>query len=145
MQADDRQRVMVRTIARLARLIERADTDLSLPQYRVLAMVAAGDERATRLADRLNLAKPTITAMVESLVERGLIRREQVEGDRRAVGLRITPTGEAALEVAEAAMIARIAPMLDRLDEADREIVLGAIELVQDSLDAGVALANPRT
>ncbi len=145
MQADDRQRVMVRTIARLARLIERADTDLSLPQYRVLAMVAAGDERATRLADRLNLAKPTITAMVESLVERGLIRREQVEGDRRAVGLRITPAGEAALEVAEAAMIGRIAPMLDRLDEADREIVLGAIELVQASLDAGVALANPRT
>jgi len=138
-QIDDRERVMVRTIARLARLIERADTDLSLPQYRVLAMVAAGDERATRLARRLDLAKPTITAMVESLVERGLIRREEVEGDRRAVGLRITPAGEAALEAAEAAMIDRISPVLERLDEADREIVLGAVGTVQTSLDAGVA------
>jgi DNA-binding MarR family transcriptional regulator len=140
---DDRERMAVHTIARLARLIERADTDLSLPQYRVLAMVGAGDERATRLANRLNLAKPTITAMVESLVERGLIRREEVAGDRRAVSLQITPAGEAALASAEAAMIQRVEPVLERLDVADREIVLGALESLQRSLDAGVT-ANLR-
>lgn len=140
---EDRERVVVRTIARLARLIERADTDLSLPQYRVLAMVAAGDERATRLANRLNLAKPTITAMVESLVERGLIRREEVAGDRRAVSLQITPGGEAALEAAEAAMIGRVEPMLDRLDAPDREIVLGAIELLQGALDEAAGVTPP--
>ena len=140
---DDRERMAVHTIARLARLIERADTDLSLPQYRVLAMVGAGDERATRLANRLNLAKPTITAMVESLVERGLIRREEVAGDRRAVSLQITPAGEAALASAEAAMIQRVEPVLERLDVADREIVLCALESLQRSLDAGVT-ANLR-
>jgi DNA-binding MarR family transcriptional regulator len=137
-EREHRERVVVRTVARLARLIERADTDLSLPQYRVLAMVAAGDERATRLANRLNLAKPTITAMVESLVERGLIRREEVAGDRRAVGLRITAAGEAALEAAELAMMARVTPVLDRLDDGDRQIVLAALEAVQASLDAAV-------
>lgn len=135
----DSDRVVVRAVARLARLIERADTDLSLPQYRVLAMVAAGDERATRLASRLNLAKPTITAMVESLVERGLIRREEVAGDRRAVGLRITSSGEAALESAEVAMMARVMPVLERLDDSERALVLAAFETVERSLDAAVA------
>lgn len=139
MATADRDRVVVRSVARLARLIERADTDLSLPQYRVLAMVAAGDERATRLANRLNLAKPTITAMVESLVERGLIRREEVEGDRRAVGLRITPAGEAVLESAEVTMLDRVTPVLDRLDDSDRALVLAAFEAVERSLDAAVA------
>lgn len=139
MATADSDRVVVRAVARLARLIERADTDLSLPQYRVLAMVAAGDERATRLASRLNLAKPTITAMVESLVERGLIRREEVAGDRRAVGLRITAAGEAALESAEVAMMARVMPVLDRLDDSERALVLAAFDAVERSLDAAVA------
>ena len=55
----------VRTLARLSRLLERGAGELSLPQFRVLAMVEDGGDRASWLADRLALAKPTITALVE--------------------------------------------------------------------------------
>src|SRR5438874_3346577 len=64
---------VIRTLARLARVLERACVDLTLPQYRVLALVATGSERATHLAGELALTKPTVSAMVESLVERGLV------------------------------------------------------------------------
>ena len=74
----------VRVLARLARVLERADDELSLPQYRVLLMVSAGDERASLLASRLALAKPTITAVVDGLVERGYLQRSEVVGDRRS-------------------------------------------------------------
>src|SRR6059058_1194066 len=65
----------VRVLARLSRLMERASGDLSLAHYRVLSAVADGDQRATRLAERLALGKPTISASVDALCRRGLLAR----------------------------------------------------------------------
>ncbi len=93
---DDLHRA-ARTIALLARVLERAAGDLTLAQYRVLALVSAGDERATLLAGRLAITKPSVSAVVDGLVERGCLAREPVDGDRRAIRLCITPTGPQAL------------------------------------------------
>ena len=122
-----------RTLARMARLLEGASPELSLPQYRVLATVAAGDERASRLAARLALAKPTITAAVDGLVERGLLARCDVAGDRRAVCLRVTGEGGRALATAEDAMAGRLAPVFDRV--SDRSAVLTALADLERALD----------
>ncbi|MDT3442312.1 MULTISPECIES: MarR family winged helix-turn-helix transcriptional regulator [unclassified Pseudofrankia] len=99
----------VRALVSVARVLERASGELSLAQYRVLAAVAAGDERASRIATRLTLGKPAISATVESLRQRGLLTRGTVDDDQRAAALRLTDQGRAALDVAERAM-------LDRLD-----------------------------
>jgi DNA-binding MarR family transcriptional regulator len=118
-------------------MLERACTDLSLPQYRLLAMVAEGDERATALAGRLALAKPTITAAVDGLVERDLVTRFVVEGDRRAVGIRITPAGQQALAATEQAMTERMQNLLDRC--ADPDAVVAGIDQLRGALDAAMA------
>src|SRR3954454_5849885 len=123
----------VRTIARLSRILERACTDLSLPQYRLLAMGADADERASALAGRLALSKPTITAAVDGLVERGLVSRAVVEGDRRAVVIRITPAGKKALAAAERTMNERLQSVLDRCD--DPKAVGTAIDQLRRALD----------
>ena len=65
------------TLARLARLLERACTPLTLAQYRLLAMIAGGAERASELAGQLALTKPTVSATLDTLVDRGLITRER--------------------------------------------------------------------
>ena len=100
---DDLRRA-IRTVARLARVLERSGDELSLPQYRVLDMVARGDERASMLSARLALAKPTITAVVDGLVERGYLARSADTFDRRATRITLTPAGRRALLAAEAAM-----------------------------------------
>ncbi len=97
----------VRVVARLARRLECA-TDLSLSQFRVLAAVDDGGERATHLAHALALAKPTVTAAVDGLVERGLLVREPVPGDRRSLRIALTDAGRAALGEAEEAMAAAL-------------------------------------
>jgi DNA-binding MarR family transcriptional regulator len=112
----------VRALARLARALERSSGDLNLAHYRVLAAVADGDERASRVAERLALGKPTISAAVESLCKRGLLAREDAADDRRATRLSLTPAGEAALAEVEESMVARIDEFLSRSPEAD-EIV----------------------
>src|SRR5207253_11346475 len=83
---------------------------LTLAQRRVLAYVAGGAERSSLVARGLALAIPTVTAAVDGLVERNLLTREAVEGDRRSLRLAVTAKGVAALHGAERSMG-------DRLDE----------------------------
>ena len=84
---------VVRTLARLSRLLEHSGAEVSLPQYRLLALVAEGDERAGALAGRLALSKPAVTAAVDGLAERGLVVRSEVADNRRAVSVAITGEG----------------------------------------------------
>jgi DNA-binding MarR family transcriptional regulator len=123
----------VRTVARLARALECGLTDLSMAQYRVLAAVADGGERATHLAHGLAVAKPTVTAAVDGLVERGLLVRQPVPGDRRAVRISLTAAGRAALAQAEAGMAERLAGVLERT--AARTAVLRALDALGPALD----------
>src|ERR1700722_18822054 len=98
----------VRALSRASRLLERASGELSLSHYRVLSAIASGDERASRVAARLAVGKPTISATVESLCQRGLIARSIVAGDHRAAALRLTAEGVALLSRVEAEMVARL-------------------------------------
>jgi DNA-binding MarR family transcriptional regulator len=83
----------------------------------------------------LALAKPTISASVEALCQRGLLVREQVSGDQRTVALRVTPAGERVLADTEAAMLARFGQVLDRLpDPATAVRTLADIAPVLDAL-----------
>jgi DNA-binding MarR family transcriptional regulator len=102
---------------RIARMLEHVCTELTLPQYRLLAMVARGDHRVSHLAGRLALSKPTVTAVVEGLVERGLLARSEVATDRRAVQLTLTGAGRTALDTTEGAMVERLQDLLSRCDD----------------------------
>jgi DNA-binding MarR family transcriptional regulator len=107
----------VLTLARVARVLERACTDLTLAQYRLLAMIAGGAERASHLAGQLALTKPTVSATIDTLVERGLVEREAVDGDRRATRLSVSAPGAAALLRAESSMRERLDDVLARVDD----------------------------
>lgn len=110
----------IQAVARLSRLLERASGELSLPHYRVLSAIAAGDERASRVADRLALGKPAISTAVDALCRRGLLARGAVEGDQRAAALSLTDDGAAALTTSERAMIRRLDEVVDRTPYPDR-------------------------
>lgn len=124
-----------RAVIRLSRMFERAFAGLSLAHYRVLATVAAGDQQASRVAARLALAKPTISASVDALCQRGLLTREQVAGDQRAVALSVTPAGAQLLAETEATMLERFVQVLDRLpDPAAAVSILAELVPVLDAI-----------
>lgn len=123
----------VLAVARLARFLERACTDLTLAQYRVLALVADGERRASRVAQALALGKPTVSASVETLAARGLLTRAPAGHDRRATELSVTAAGRRVLHATEAAMRTRLDDLLDADDAA---VVADALARVQCALDA---------
>jgi DNA-binding MarR family transcriptional regulator len=127
----------VRALVGAARILERASGDLSLAQYRVLASVAAGDERASRIAARLALGKPTISATVESLRQRGLLTRAVVDDDQRAAALRLTDDGRAVLDAAERAMLDRLGELAARTPEP--AAVLDALRALDGAVDGYLA------
>jgi DNA-binding MarR family transcriptional regulator len=129
----DDQRQAVRALARIARLLERASGELSLAHYRVLSAVAAGDERASRLAVRLSIGKPSVSAAVESLSQRGLLTRSSVEGDQRATTLALTPAGRQQLAETETAMLRATAEVWDRC--ADPAAIIAALAQTGAALD----------
>ena len=122
----------VLVIMRMARALERVDAGLSPQQYRILKLAGAGGERSARLAERLAVAKPTLTAIADSLVAAGLARRETEPGDRRVVRLRLTEAGSAAVERADAAY----RQWLDRLYEltGDRDRIHAGFGLIDGAL-----------
>jgi DNA-binding MarR family transcriptional regulator len=120
----DRDRAVqaVRALARASSALERSSPNLSLAHYRVLTAVAQGNERASNIAQKLAIGKPTVSVAVESLCQRGLLARSGVAGDQRAAALHLTPAGETLLEQVESEMIIRINDLCDRTPDGGQLI-----------------------
>jgi long-chain acyl-CoA synthetase len=97
-------------IARLARQLEHGleSVDLSLAQYRILGLLAQGSSASSSLADHLTVSPPSITAVVDGLVARGLVARSADSDDRRRIHLELTQEGHRILVDAEAEVNARL-------------------------------------
>lgn len=112
----------VRTLSRVARLIETTDSGLSLAQYRMLAQLSRGGERSARLADALRVRKPTVTAVADGLINAGLVVRAADRTDRRVVRLELTDAGRKALYRADRAYMDQLEPVLTALRRPARFI-----------------------
>jgi DNA-binding MarR family transcriptional regulator len=110
----------VRALARASSVLERASDELSLAHYRVLSAIASGQERASHVAARLALGRPTVSAAVDSLVKRGLLERLGVDGDHRVAELRLTAEGEQLLARVEVEMRRRLRDLASLTIDPDR-------------------------
>ena len=99
-----------RAVARMARQVELAlaPLDLSLPQYRVLALLADGSTASSVLARQLAVSAPSVTAVVDGLVGRGLVERRPDPEDRRRLTLLLTRDGRKLIATADATAEARL-------------------------------------
>jgi DNA-binding MarR family transcriptional regulator len=100
----------IRVFGRMTRVFGRLDTGLTFPQYRLLTLLAEGNERSTAIAQHLAVSKPTITNAVETLVDLGHLHRLADTDDRRVTWLEITASGTQALERANTAYVDRFGP-----------------------------------
>ena len=120
-----------RVAAWLAKRVEVAlgQVELTLPQYRVLGILAEGKAAASGLADRLAVRRPSITALVDGLVARGLVDRRQEDADRRKVEVRLTPEGVRTLAVADAAVDEYLVAIAGHLPDKEEAMALRSLEL----------------
>lgn len=127
-----------RVAARLAKVVERAltDLDLSLAQYRLLGNLSDGPSQASTLAERLIVSRPSITALADGLVERGLVTRQGSDGDRRRVMHVLTEDGRKVLVGADAAIEARLETIAAELSQPDGRRAFKGLDVWGRALDA---------
>jgi long-chain acyl-CoA synthetase len=127
-----------RVAARLAKVVERAlsDLDLSLAQYRLLGNLGDGPSQASTLAERLIVSRPSITALADGLVERDLVTRKGAEGDRRRVMHGLTPAGQKILKAADAAIETRLETLAEEVSEPERNKAFKGLEVWGKALDS---------
>jgi DNA-binding MarR family transcriptional regulator len=118
-------------------VLESTDSGLTLPQYRMLTALSEGGERSARLAERLTIRKPTVTALADGLVAAGYAQRHSEPGDRRIVQIHITEEGRAALAKAEEAYTTRLKSVLD--DVPDQAQFVEAMRAIGSALDRRAA------
>jgi DNA-binding MarR family transcriptional regulator len=124
----------IRLLARLARVCERSclETGISLAQYRLLQSISGQPQRASELAARVGVTRPTLTSLVDGLEQAGLLRRERVRSDRRGIQLELTQAGLEAVARAEHALAQRFLQLVDRETLSH---VGGVVSVVRDALD----------
>jgi DNA-binding MarR family transcriptional regulator len=131
-QAADRVSEALLTILRISRVMERIDAGVSPQQYRMLKLIGAGGERSAQLAEKLAVARPTLTSTADSLVAAGLASRQAEPGDRRVVRLCLTEAGQAAVQRADAAYAAWFGDVLDYT--GSREQILADLALLDQGM-----------
>jgi DNA-binding MarR family transcriptional regulator len=125
------------TIIRLFRSMERLEAGLTPQQYRMLKFVGAGGERSAKLAERLAVAKPTLTSTADGLVAAGLLNRETETTDRRVVRLTLTEAGRAAVDRADAVYAEWLGALLRTA--GDEDALLRDFARIEHAIDERLA------
>jgi DNA-binding MarR family transcriptional regulator len=96
----------------------------------------------SHLATRLGISPPSASAIVDRMVDGGLVARERSEEDRRIVSVSLTAGGEAALNEAiggRRGWLERVLGRLDPVELGDTVRVLTRLEAALDEDRVGAA------
>ncbi|MYZ33720.1 MULTISPECIES: MarR family transcriptional regulator [unclassified Streptomyces] len=116
--------VSARSLAAVAEQVER----VTLPQYRLLAVLAThGDAKLVEVAERLGVNPSTAMRMLDRLIAVGLATRQSNPDNRRQTMLRLTPEGRRLVEQVMDARHREISAIVERLTPGQRTALVGAL------------------
>ena len=108
-------------------------TGLALADFDVLAQLAnaGGELRMTELADRALISRSGMTRRVARLVDEGLVRRANVDADRRGVVVALTYAGVARLTETAPVHLRGVSELfVAQLDEQELAALKSALDKV---------------
>jgi MarR family 2-MHQ and catechol resistance regulon transcriptional repressor len=104
------------------------DLDLTMSQLKtIMLLVETGGLPGRELAERLGIGASAVTALVDRLVHRGYVRREEDRADRRVSWARPTARATELFERLHATHRERLAEVLATLTEEELAMVVQAI------------------
>lgn len=127
-------------VAISARSLAAIETEVSLPQLRVLVILAShGPRSLNAIAHTLNIHPSNATRACDKLVVAGLIRRDEDPADRRLLALSLTTEGTQLVEKVMQHRRVQIEQLLSRVPAAQRRSLAAALTVLAsasgDTLD----------
>lgn len=125
--------VVPAVIRPLRRQMRSHRAGLSIPQFRALCFVERYDGASlSAVAEHLDLSLPTVSRMVNGLVERGYMQRRSSDDDRRHVSLSVRAKGQAVMRQARTATQDYFAEHFQDLGPAQREALCAAMNALRE-------------
>ena len=122
-------------VAVSARSLGAAAESVTLPQFRLLVMLAShGETKLVTLAESLAVNPSTALRMVDRLVATGLVSRRTNPTSRREVLLRLTDAGKQIVDEVTRRRREEIAAIVARMPPRDRT---GLVSVLRAFADAG--------
>ena len=106
------------------------ETDLTLPQIRILYMLASSPVRITDIAQAQGMARANASSMVERLVRKGLVERVPYPNDRRVALACLTDKGRGAIEEVTRSEQSALEKVTAVLPDDELDVVAQALEIL---------------
>ncbi len=118
--------------------MRRRSPDVTIPQFRALFFVSRNEGSSLwEVAHYIGLSPPSTSRLVDNLIARGLMAREEHPADRRCVRLTVTGNGLAILEAVTRESLAYLADKLTGVDADTREVIDQAVEALRTVFATG--------
>jgi DNA-binding MarR family transcriptional regulator len=125
-------------------LVRQLRGALGCTEVALLRTLGDGPRRITELAEVAGLAQPTMTILVKTLEQQGLVRRERQIDDARVVLVHLTEPGKAALTDYCAEASALFGAQLAEISDEQVEALVAATETLAEVADL-LQQGGPRT
>jgi DNA-binding MarR family transcriptional regulator len=143
----DAARIMFATLPHMFRAVKhRARTteppglikEIGESQLWVLTALTRGRQLTSELARSFNVTNPTMTRIVDALVEKGYVERQPDAEDRRCIYLRLTREGEAIGEHAHTQFRAMLTEFISPLSDEQLADIIRACRHICTLLPEGM-------
>jgi DNA-binding MarR family transcriptional regulator len=119
-------------------------TGLKTSQLIVLqSLEEFGEMTVGEIADKVNLAQASATALVDKLQAMNLVRRARGDTDKRKVFVQLTDHGRNVLDRAPMALHDRFSDKFKALEEWEQSFLIAALQRVSGMMDASDYDAAP--
>jgi len=102
----------------------------------LLYMKDGGKTRVTDLSDMMMVSKPTASRMINTLCDKGLVRKKTDERDRRLVFLMLTAKGDRVLSEIQARQREMLSRLLGKMTVSEMRAFLETVEKIEVELAA---------
>ena len=120
----------------IVKSLASVDADLTVPQLRVLVILAAHDAASlSEVAEDLGVNPSNASRTCEQLVQRGLVRRDADLADRRRVSLRLAAPGTRMLDRVMRRRRKLLRSIVVRMAPGDQRSLMAAADLFNATAD----------
>ena len=110
----------------------RRTADLTVPQFRTLSFVSRNAGASlTQVADHIGIQLPSMSKLVDDLIRKGLLKREEHPADRRRITLFATSHGVKITEASRQGTLSHLAQKLGDISTDDKETIINAMETLR--------------
>jgi DNA-binding MarR family transcriptional regulator len=116
-----------------ARSLAEVEDDVTLPQFRALVVLAAGERQLGELAEALDVHPSSATRLCTRLEMKGYIDRRPAAESRRVVVISLTTEGRRLVEAVTRRRRREITRIVARISSRDQRVLVHALGIFADA------------